>query len=158
MAKYATGNREDALDLVQDAMLGLVRRYSSKSPEDWTPLFYRILQNRIRDWHRKQKVRNQLHKWFDRSTGEDSREVENLPDLSTPDPGRQLASSAAGEAIGKALKGLSSRQQQTFMLRVWEGMNVARTAAAMGCSEGSVKTHYSRALRHLKENLEGHEP
>jgi len=157
MAEIATRNRDDALELVQEAMLGLVKHYAHKSPEDWPPLFHRILQNRIRDWHRRHKIRATIHHWFGRD--EDARDVvEAMPGPRMTDPALQLAASDAGACLIEALQALPMRQQQVFMLRVWEGLNVNDTAIAMGCSAGSVKTHYSRATGKLKVALEDYWP
>ncbi|VAW75003.1 RNA polymerase sigma-70 factor [hydrothermal vent metagenome] len=157
----ATGNREDALDLVQDAMLGLVKSYGDRESADWPPLFYRILQSRIRDWYRRNRVRNRFRVWLSgsRSDDDDVRvdAIQNLPD-SQPGVERQVMGEDAMSQLQDALQDLPLRQQQAFLLRCWEGMDVAATAFAMGCSEGSVKTHYSRAVHRLREQLEGHWP
>ncbi len=161
MAEIATGNREDALDLVQDAMLGLVKSYGDRESADWPPLFYRILQSRIRDWYRRNRVRNRFRVWLSGSRSDDDEAqgdaIQRLPD---PQPGieRQVIGEDAMSQLQEALQGLPLRQQQAFLLRTWEGMDVAATAFAMGCSEGSVKTHYSRAVHRLREQLEDHWP
>jgi len=152
MAEVATHNREDALELVQDAMFGLVRRYAKRPPDTWPPLFYRMLQNGIRDWHRRHHSRGRFLHWFGRD--EDAQAaIEAVPDLHHGDPFKQLGLSDAGQCLIEALQHLPLRQQQVFMLRVWEGLDVNATAQAMGCSAGSVKTHYSRARHSLKESL-----
>lgn len=158
MAEIATGNPDDALDLVQEAMMTLVKNYSHKTPQDWGPLFHRILQNRIRDWYRRSSVRNRLLDWLGLA---DKQEQNNDPiqtavDLHGKTPEDMKKNSDAGEALGRALKQLPLRQQQAFLLRNWEGLSVKQTAAAMACSEGSVKTHYSRAVFRLREMLEDH--
>ncbi len=161
MAEIATGSREDALDLVQDAMLGLVKSYGDRDSADWPPLFYRILQSRIRDWYRRNRVRNRFRVWLGGLRGDDDDErsdaLQNLPD-NQPGIERQLAGEDAVEQLQVALQELPLRQQQAFLLRAWEGMDVSATAFAMGCSEGSVKTHYSRAVHRLREQLEDHWP
>ena len=161
MAEIATGNREDALDLVQDAMLGLVKSYGDRHSADWPPLFYRILQSRIRDWYRRNRVRNRFRVWLGglREHDEDARgdAIQNLPDAG-PGIERQLDGVDAVTRLQLALRDLPLRQQQAFLLRAWEGMDVSATAFAMGCSEGSVKTHYSRAVHRLREQLEDHWP
>jgi RNA polymerase sigma-70 factor (ECF subfamily) len=161
MAEIATGNREDALDLVQDAMLGLVKSYGDRASADWPPLFYRILQSRIRDWYRRNRVRNRFRVWFGRSRGDDedtrADAIQNLPDTQ-PGIERQLVGEDAMAQLQDALQDLPLRQQQAFLLRAWEGMDVSATAFAMGCSAGSVKTHYSRAVHRLREQLEDHWP
>lgn len=161
MAQISTGDADDALDLVQDAMLKLAERYALRPEAEWTPLFYRILQSRILDWHRRNKVRNRLRAWFGTHASEDDDPddpLENVPDVHAPDPARQVATKRAAQALDKALRTLPLRQQQAFLLRAWEELDVAQTARAMGCSEGSVKTHYSRAVHALRKQLGEHWP
>ncbi len=163
MAELATGNREDALDLVQDAMLGLVKSYADRDEQAWAPLFYRILQNRIRDHYRRSKVRNRFRSWLGLGTRSDENEdlpdpIQNAPDTRQPDTIHKVLQEDAIDRLHGALQVLPVRQQQAFLLRCWEGMDVAATAFAMGCSEGSVKTHYSRAIHRLREMLEDHWP
>ena len=157
MAEIATGNREDALDIVQEAMMGLVKKYASRSEADWPPLFYRILQNRIRDWYRRNTVRNRWRLFFKKTDGADD-PIEAMPDNHQKTPEQNLLLSNAGTSLVTALHNLPNRQQQAFLLRAWEGMNVKETAIAMSCSQGSVKTHYSRAVNTLREKLEDHKP
>jgi len=161
MAQIAIGDADEALDIVQDAMLKLVERYSTRTEEEWTPLFYRILQSRILDWHRRTKVRNRLRAWFGGGTGEgeDADDpLHNVPDVHAPDPARQVLTKRAAQALDEALQELPLRQQQAFLLRAWEELDVAQTAHVMGCSEGSVKTHYSRAVHTLRRRLGEHWP
>ncbi len=153
MAEIATRNREEALDLVQDSMIAFVTKYAHKSEADWPPLFHRILQNRIRDWYRRSAVRNRWKGWF----GFDDDQVD--PIQTAPDPRRitpetELRRDESRDAIGAALGQLPLRQQQAFMLRVWEGLDVKDTAKAMGCSQGSVKTHLFRAMQSLRGQLQ----
>ncbi len=161
MAEIATGNREDALELVQEAMLGLVQRYSDKQEAEWPPLFHRILQSRIRDWYRRNRVRNRIKGWlsFTHRDEEDSQEAIQLAaDPYGKDPEKSAITDGSTDAMISAIKDLPLRQQQAFLLRNWEGMSVAETAAAMSCSQGSVKTHYSRAVHSLRAVLEDHWP
>lgn len=161
MARVALGNEDDALDAVQDAMLRLVQRYASRPPAEWRPLFYRILQNRITDVHRRRRISGWLEGWRSRrreDEEEDADPVQTLADPAPGDPERLVAGERRGEALMKALETLPARQQQAFMLRCWEGLSTAETAQAMGCTEGSVKTHYFRALQALRERLEEHWP
>ncbi len=157
MSEIATGTPEDALDLVQDTMIAFVRRYSARSAEEWPPLFFRILQNRIRDWYRWNKVRA---KWRVRIDGNDTNPgqqraaIENHPGTGVDDPLQKLTDYDFGEALNESLGNLPLRQQQAFMLRTWEGLSVIETAQAMGCSQGSVKTHLSRATKALRQQLE----
>ncbi len=153
MAELATRNPDDALDLVQDAMLAFARRYGDRPQADWAPLFHRILQNRIRDWARRRKVRQRWLGWLGGSE-EEGDPVQQAPDPHTPPPEQRLDQTAAAERLQAAVAELPLRQQQAFLLRVWEGLDVADTARAMGCSDGSVKTHLSRALASLRRQLE----
>lgn len=155
IARIAVRHDDDALDIVQDAMLQLARRYAQRPSEEWRPLFYRILQNRIRDCQRRRKVRAKVMSWlpgWKADEGEAADPCHGVPDV-RPQPQDLLASDQAMAALEKALAGLPGRQQEAFMLRNFEGMDVAQTASAMGCSEGSVKTHYSRAVHTLREHL-----
>lgn len=158
MAQIATGSREEALDIVQDAMFGLVKRYSEKSEEEWKPLFFRILQSRIRDWYRRSRVRTRWRIWLDRGHKLGAQEAEDpfatLADPKAKNPAEQAILADTTAALDSALRKLTLRQQQAFLLRAWEGMSVRQTAVAMGCSEGSVKTHYSRAVQALRNLLE----
>jgi RNA polymerase sigma-70 factor (ECF subfamily) len=158
MAVIATGNRDEALDVVQDAMLKLVRKYAKRSADEWPLLFHRILQNTLNDWYRKQKVRHGLLRWFrqDNEDVETEDPLEQLPQSGSHHPDQRLGHERAMLTLDKALSTLPMRQQQAFLLRQWEGMDVANTARAMGISEGSVKTHYSRAIHSLRNQLEDH--
>ena len=158
IAEIAVRDRDEALDLVQDAMIKLARNYMSRPTEEWTPLFYRILQNGIRDWHRRQNVRNRVMVWFGRgSTDESSYDaIAEAPDPGGRSPDELLANEQAMDELERAVGDLPTRQREAFMLRTFEGLDVAGTAAAMGCSQGSVKTHYSRAVHSLRETLGDH--
>ena len=156
MACLATHNEADALDIVQDAMLKLAQRYAQRGEDEWAPLFQRILQTRILDWHRRNKVRNRW-RWFGWGSDEEhANMLDNVADPAGRDPHAQLMNQQAMSAVDDAVEQLPSRQQQALLLRLWEGMSVAATAQAMGCSEGSVKTHYSRAVHTLRDMLEEH--
>jgi len=158
MAEFATGDREHALDIVQDAMMSLVRLYSHKPEDEWGPLFHRILQSRIRDWYRRSRVRHTVFGWLRNYSNEDSSEatdpIQQASDRKTPGPERSANSDEIMQLTMIAVRKLPLRQQQAFLLRAWEGYDVAQTAQAMGISEGSVKTHYSRATRSLRQQLE----
>ncbi len=162
MALFATNDSEDSLDIVQDAMLGLVQKYHSKPEQMWKPLFYRILQNRIRDWYRRGSVRNRFRAWLTNRMQSDSDvpedPMESIADANGKNPADMAQIGDASKALKVALKSLPLRQQQAFLLRAWEGLSVAETAGAMCCSEGSVKTHYSRAVHTLRKMLEDHWP
>jgi RNA polymerase sigma-70 factor, ECF subfamily len=157
MAELATANREEALDLVQEAMLGFVRHYGGHDGVEWPPLFWRVLDSRLNDWYRRQRVRG---RWWlrpgDARGDEEDDAIAAAPDLREPGPLARLADGEASAALEAALRGLPLRQRQAFLLRLWEGLDVAATATAMRCSEGSVKTHLSRALAHLRRALEEH--
>jgi RNA polymerase sigma-70 factor (ECF subfamily) len=161
IAHIATGNPEDALDLVQDAMFKLVEKYAQRPSNEWTPLFYRILNSKIKDGYRRNKVRNRYRSWLSGS-GSDNENFED-PIQTAPDPRNQTpeSESVTNESMEKlqaALDNLPPRQQQAFLLRAWEGLNVRQTATAMDCAEGSVKTHYSRAVHTLRDQLGDHWP
>jgi len=151
IARIATGSADEALDIVQDAMLGLVQRYGSRPPEQWAPLFHRILQTRIRDWYRRSRVRNRWRVWLGRGRDQDPDAADD-PLAAVADPvGRVPEDELQGRHALAAI-------ESALLLRSWEGLDVAATARAMGCSEGSVKTHYSRAVHRLRELLEEHRP
>lgn len=158
MAELSTGNRDEALDLVQDAMLGFVRNYAAKPEADWAPLFHRVLDSRLTDWHRRSKVRGRwLAAWWPARAEEDEEDpIALAQDPAEVGPLARLADADAGQALDAALRALPLRQRQAFLLRIWEGLDVAATAAAMRCGEGSVKTHLWRALNALRAALEPH--
>lgn len=155
IARIAVRQDDDALDIVQDAMLQLARRYAQRPSEEWRPLFYRILQNRIRDCQRRRKVRAKLMSWLPGLKADDGEIADPYDGVADarPLPQDLLATDQAMAKLEHALGELPGRQQEAFMLRNFEGLDVAQTAAAMGCSEGSVKTHYSRAVHTLREQL-----
>ena len=163
MAQVSVGNREDALEVVQDTMAKLVQLYSDKSWNDWRPLFYRILRSRINDFHRRRAVQNRFRVWVERlrpggleenSHSADPYEYVAAAQHTAPDAG--LESEQRIARLEEALHNLPPRQREAFMMRCWEGLSTADTAAAMKCSEGSVKTHYFRALQTLRAKLEGY--
>ena len=158
IAEIGVRDRDEALDLVQDAMIRLARKYADRSEAEWTPLFYRILQNGVRDWHRRQAVRNRVMVWFGRGNKEeeDYDPVAAAPDPTGRSPDENLQNDEAMSSLEEGVSALPVRQREAFMLRTFEGLDVAGTAAAMGCSEGSVKTHYSRAVHALRETLGEH--
>ena len=154
IAEIAVRDRDEALDLVQDAMIKLARKYADRDTGEWPPLFYRILQNGIRDWHRRQAVRNRVMVWFGRRSGDDEYDpVASAPDPIGRAPEQELSNQEAMQSLESAVQALPARQREAFMLRTFEGLDVAGTAVAMGCSEGSVKTHYSRAIHSLRDTL-----
>lgn len=154
MAFYATGNRDEALEIVQDAMCKLVEKYAHKDETEWGPLFTRILQNRIKNAYRKRAITQRWLHFFAGGKEEMADPEAHLPPDPHSDPLRESHSSKFVTALESALKALPVRQQQVFLLRAVHGMDVKQTAFAMSCSEGSIKTHYSRAIHKLKDQLE----
>ena len=159
MAEIATGNREDAFDILQDAMCKFVEKYAASNFNDWMPLFYTVLQSRIRDWYRRETVRNRFRVWFGSPGGDEETDpMDNLPDERSHNPEQELLNSRSIDVLHRSIRALPIRQQQAFMLRVFEGLDVTQTAKVMKCSTGSVKTHYSRAIHVLREQLRDHWP
>ena len=154
MAQIALRDPDDALDVVQDSMLKLTRSYASRPSAEWRPLFYRILENGIRDVQRRRTVRKRIMTWLPGPKEEPDAEdpLENVPDT-TPTIPERLMQAQAMQRLEESLRALPARQREAFMLRNFEGMDVAETASAMACSEGSVKTHYSRAVHALRDKL-----
>ena len=159
---YAVRDEHAALDIVQDAMMKLAEKYAMRPANEFPMLFQRILQNTMRDFWRRQKVRNiwtSLLSSFS-VTGEDGEDSDPLEVLTSTDndarvePEAQLEQHQTMALIEDALTKLPARQREAFVMRYWEDMDVAETALAMGCSQGSVKTHCSRAVRALAATLE----
>lgn len=154
-AVYAVRDEEAALDIVQEAMLKLAERYGHRPVEELPPVFHRILQNAIRDWYRRQKVRSL---WVSlasslapRGEPEEGDLLDTVADAQgeAQAPGKSLEQAQTLEIIREELARLPTRQREAFIMRYWEELDVADTAKAMGCSEGSVKTHCSRAAHAL---------
>tara|TARA_R110001592_G_scaffold38898_1_gene128116 strand:+ start:1485 stop:2033 length:549 start_codon:yes stop_codon:yes gene_type:complete len=156
IAQIATNNPDDALDLVQDAMFKLVEKYSGRTEQEWSPLFYSILNSRVNDWHRRNKVRRRIMGWLRPSEDEAEDPIERVEDESQRSPEQLLQINGSMDKLQEALQALPLRQQQVFLLRVWEGLDVRETALAMACAEGSVKSHYSRAVHMLRQQLGEH--
>ena len=157
IAQIALHSADDAHDVVQTAMLRLAQHYSRRPSEQWGPLFHRILHNAIRDLQRRQAVRRRFFGLLPGSPRHQDEEptadpLEQVADPQ-PEPGEQLVQAQAMRKLEVALRGLPARQFEAFSLRCLEGLDVAATATAMGCSTGSVKTHYSRALQNLRARL-----
>jgi RNA polymerase sigma-70 factor (ECF subfamily) len=156
MAQVALRDPDDAMDVVQDAMLKLARNYAARPSAEWRPLFYRILENGIRDLQRRRSVRRRFMTWLPSAKQDPDNEaqdpLENVADASPAVP-EVLMRDQAMLKLETSLQALPARQRQAFMLRNFEGLDVAGTATAMGCSQGSVKTHYSRAVHTLREQL-----
>lgn len=156
MAQVALRDPDDAMDVVQDAMLKLARNYSAKPSAEWRPLFYRILENGIRDLQRRRTVRQKFMVWLPGAKEDPDNEAQDPLDTVAaggPDVPELLMRDEAMVKLESSLRGLPARQREAFMLRNFEGLDVAETAQAMGCSEGSVKTHYSRAVHALRAQL-----
>lgn len=163
-AVYAVRDDEAALDIVQDAMLKLAEKYADKPLAELAPLFQRILQNVIHDHFRRQKVRNLwttlLSSLQPASSDRDAADQDPLETL-LPGENNEMAENAANivesgqivRIIEGEIQRLPNRQREAFIMRYWQDMDVAETAAAMGCSEGSVKTHCSRATHTLATAL-----
>lgn len=158
MAEISTRDREAALDIVQDSMLALASRYAHKPPAEWGPLFQTILQSRIMDFHRARTRRGRWMTWLAPPADDpDADPWADIPEAASSDPAILLERARDMDKVSEALAALPLRQQQAFMLRIWEGLDTAATAAAMECSEGSVKTHLSRALHSMRAHLEAHD-
>ena len=155
IAQLGLRNDDDALDAVQDAMMKLVQSYASRGVDEWRPLFYRILTNRIHDLQRRRTVRGRIMAWLPARADEDDEEFDPVAQAPSHDPlpEKRLELDEAIGVLESAVAQLPPRQQQAFLLRNLEGLDVADTASAMGCSEGSVKTHYFRALESLRARL-----
>jgi RNA polymerase sigma-70 factor (ECF subfamily) len=157
---YAVRDDHAALDIVQDAMLKLAEKYADKPVTEYPMLFQRILQNTMRDYWRRQKVRNLwttlLSSFGAGQNGEEDHDPLDTIDVEdeSSNPIIQLERSQTIKIIEKAIEKLPARQREAFVLRYWEEMDVAETAEMMGCSEGSVKTHCSRAVHTLATLLE----
>lgn len=158
-AAFAVRDDHAALDIVQDAMLKLSEKYADRPVEEYPMLFQRILQNTIHDYYRRQKVRSLWTTLLSALTGKHDSENDDYDPLETLEvdresnsietPHRQLERSQLANLIDEGVKNLPTRQREAFLMRYWEELDVAQTAAAMGCSEGSVKTHCSRATHAL---------
>lgn len=159
---YAVRDEEAALDIVQDAMIRLAERYADRPPEELPLVFQRILSNATMDWFRRQKVRNAVvSNLSDIESSSEDADFDLLESLETAEAteGTESAADAVGraqilQAIETEIAALPARQREAFLLRYWEEFDVAETAEAMGCSEGSVKTHCSRAVHALAKALQ----
>ena len=158
---YHVRNEESALDIVQDAMMKLAEHYGDKPPAELPMLFQRILSNCTLDYFRRNKVRKALFSNLsDFETQGEGGEFDLLETYEIEDDSEQTESPETSVSrkqilmeIEKEILQLPARQREAFLLRYWEEMDVAETAAAMGCSDGSVKTHCSRAVQALSQAL-----
>jgi len=155
-ALYAVRDEQTALDIVQDAMLKLAEKYGDKPADELPMLFHRILQNTIRDHYRRDKVRSMwttlVSALSPHDADDDHDPLESIAkqdDGHPADPHQALEQTQVFAQLEAAIADLPARQREAFLLRYWEDMDIAETAATMGCSEGSVKTHCSRATNAL---------
>lgn len=159
-ALFAVRDNDAALDIVQEAMIKLAENYPDRPAAELPLLFTRILQNATHDHFRRQKVRSTWVTLFSALTPSDDEDADPLETLEALE-GTEQAESAADKVeraqvvaiIEEEIARLPTRQREAFLLRYWEDFDVAETAAAMGCSEGSVKTHCSRATHALARAL-----
>jgi RNA polymerase sigma-70 factor (ECF subfamily) len=157
---FAVRDEEAALDIVQDSMLKLAEKYGDRPEEEYPMLFQRIMQNTIRDFYRRSKVRSMWTTVLSAFSPDGDDEHDPLETLAADEddngprtPERKLLQAQTLNIIDDEIKKLPGRQREAFLMRYWEDMDVAETAAAMGCSEGSVKTHCSRATHTLAAAL-----
>ncbi|MFM2240169.1 MAG: hypothetical protein RJA69_1543 [Pseudomonadota bacterium] len=158
---YHVRDEDAALDIVQDSMMKLAEHYGDKPPNELPMLFQRILSNTTLDWFRRQKTKNALFTNFSQFESDDSTEEFNLLENHSISEGNVQVESAQRtverhqsiQEIENEIQKLPARQREAFLLRYWEELDVAETAAVMGCSEGSVKTHCSRAVQALDKAL-----
>ena len=161
-AVYAVRDDDTALDIVQDAMIKLAEKYGDRPVAELPLLFTRILQNRIHDWFRRQKVRNAWVTLFSNmgKKADENEDFDPLEALSAPDDSeihqdgaRKLEQSQVLQALESEIAKLPVRQREAFLMRYWDELSITETAQAMSCSEGSVKTHCSRATQTLAKAL-----
>ena len=152
MARLALNDPEEAFDVVQDAMLKLVKHYRKRDASEWPKLFRRILQNCINDRFRKRTLASRLFSFFrEREALDDI--IHGLPDNHELEPPGNLANEELGASLQATILSLPERQRQVFLLRAWEGCSVKETAKLTGCAEGSIKSHYARAQQQLRQQL-----
>lgn len=153
MARIALNNDDAALDIVQIAMLKHYTYYAKHPEQEWAKLFQRILQNCINDHFRKHALKQRFFKFF-RNNTEQERLIESNDNNETLQPFDELTTTELSEQLEQALRLLTDRQRQAFLLRAWEGYSNKECAALMGCSSGSVKSHYFRAQSKLQKSME----
>jgi RNA polymerase sigma-70 factor (ECF subfamily) len=158
---YHVRDEDAALDIVQDSMMKLAEHYGDKPMDELPMLFQRILSNTTLDWFRRQKTKNALFSNFNEFESQQSQDDFDVLEILAPLEGHERSESAEDTVnsqqivaeIEIEIQKLPARQREAFLLRYWEELDVAETAAAMGCSEGSVKTHCSRAVQALDKAL-----
>ena len=155
MAQLATFCEADALDIVQETMIKLVSKYHDREPSEWRPLFFKILENRILDWHRKQQVMKKIFFWrkYHPDSHEENVLINEVGDRQY-DPESQVQSEQLCKHLLACIESLPVKQQQCFLLRSWEGLSIKETAEVMNINANSVKTHYGRAIEKLKRRQE----
>jgi RNA polymerase sigma-70 factor (ECF subfamily) len=162
---YAVRDDDAALDIVQDSMIRLAEKYVDRPAAELPLLFQRILSNATMDWFRRQKVRNaHVRNFSDFESSDDSGDGDfNILDALEALDGAHSGTESAADSVSRAqilllideqIQQLPGRQREAFLLRYWEELDVAETAQVMGCSEGSVKTHCSRAVHALAKALQ----
>jgi RNA polymerase sigma-70 factor (ECF subfamily) len=156
IASFALGQRDDALDAVQESMFKLTRYYAQRPASEWPPLFFRILHNQIQDFHRARHRRPVMAVF--RPSGDQAEEeadlLANLPGAERNQPEVAFERARNLERLSQIIESLPRRQREAFILRLLEGWDIRTTARVMGCSEGSIKTHLSRALHALRQQME----
>ncbi len=158
---YHVRDEDAALDIVQDSMMKLAEHYGDKPLDELPMLFQRILSNTTLDWFRRQKTKNALFSNFNEFESKQNQDDFDVLEILAPLEGLERSESAEDTVnsqqivaeIEIEIQKLPARQREAFLLRYWEELDVAETAAAMGCSEGSVKTHCSRAVQALDKAL-----
>lgn len=161
MMESATGHHDVARDLVQESFIALHQSYATRPNAEWTPLFYTILNNRLMDWRRQETRKQKRFGWFKPVIVDDEHELDAsllVADDQNINPAEFLSKEFTLQEIQKAIARLPIRQQQAFMLRAWESLDTKTTARIMDCSEGSVKTHYHRAIQALRSYLSQFNP
>jgi len=149
-------DEEVALDLLQEAMIGFIKATEGDDETIWKPLFYKILGRRISDWQRKQIWRNRIARlipFSGLSVDNGEEHIAFTASHGDHDPEQSHRANQLAKQFESALLTLPARQQEAYLLRQWQGFSVRETADIMHCSEGSVKTHLSRAMKTLKEQL-----
>lgn len=156
MMESASGHHDVARDLVQESFIALYQKYLHRPVDEWTPLFYTILNHRLMDWRRQETRKRKRFGWFKPVNQDDEQALDFtalIEDEQNIDPSEFLAQEHSLQEIQKAISRLPVRQQQAFLLRAWENLDTRTTATIMQCSEGSVKTHYHRAVQTLRSTL-----
>jgi len=147
-------NQDDAPDVVQDVMIKFVEKYKNKKVSHWTALFFRMVQNRITDFHRTNTNKKKYFFFF--GSNKDEGIIEQVADVYYVSALKQIDTDIKIEKLQQALELLPTRQLQAFICRIWEGLSVYETSKSMKCSQGSVKTHLFRALKMIRKHIEEH--